>query len=292
MALLDKTQEEYYQGPDGNWNTLDENYGYYQYIGLDDIVNNFIIAYVGEDKVLSRIKRTDVAFHAQRGIAELSFDTLRSFKSQEIEIPPTLNMIIPFDYINYVKVTWTGGDGVERTLFPARKTSNPLPILQDDKYEYLFNEQTGEILTAWESETKKIATKNGNTLNIDSIEEGITRGIEPENMTANGYFFIDELKGMIFFSSNVVGKIVTLKYISDGLATNEEIRIHKFAEDALYKYIIHAILSTRANTQEYIINRYKKEKIAARRTAKIRLSNIKTEEIAQVIRNKSKKLKQ
>ncbi len=57
-----------------------EEYGNYQYVSLEDVINNFIISYVGEDKIISKIRRTDVAFHAQRGLAELSYDTLKSFK--------------------------------------------------------------------------------------------------------------------------------------------------------------------------------------------------------------------
>ena len=89
----------------------------------------------------------------------------------------------------------------------------------------------------------------------------------------------------------MVSRIVTLKYISDGLGTDEEMVVHKFAEEAIYKYIAYAILSTRANTQEYIVSRFKREAAAARRNAKIRLSNIKIEEITQVMRNKSKIIK-
>ena len=68
MGLINYTNEQYYEGPDGVWNSLDENYGNYQFVSLKDIINNFIISYVGEGKVISKIKRTDVAFHAQRGI--------------------------------------------------------------------------------------------------------------------------------------------------------------------------------------------------------------------------------
>ena len=147
MGLINLTNEQYYEGPDGVWNSLDENYGDYQSITLKDIVNNFIIAYVGEGKIISKIKRTDVAFHAQRGIQELNFDTLPSFKSQEIEIPPALYMILPQDYVNYVKLTWVDESGVERIIYPTDKTSDPLPIVQDDNYEYTFD-QNGEIISA------------------------------------------------------------------------------------------------------------------------------------------------
>ena len=49
--------------------------------------------------------------------------------------------------------------------------------------------------------------------------------------------------------------------------------------------------SCRSNVPEYIVNRFKRERSAALRNAKIRLSNIKTEEIAQVLRNKAKWIK-
>ena len=68
-------------------------------------------------------------------------------------------------------------------------------------------------------------------------------------------------------------------------------QVHKFAEEAMYKHIMYAVLSTRSNTPEYIVRRYKKEKSAATRLAKLRLSNIKLEEITQTLRGKSKQIK-
>jgi len=63
------------------------------------------------------------------------------------------------------------------------------------------------------------------------------------------------------------------------------------AEDALYAYISHAILSTRINQPEYIIQRLRREKSAKLRNAKIRLSNVKLDEIVQVMRGKAKWIK-
>ena len=68
-------------------------------------------------------------------------------------------------------------------------------------------------------------------------------------------------------------------------------RINKMAEEALYMHIIWAILSTKSNVQEYVVNRYKRERRNAIRTAKLRLSNLKSEELTQVMRNKSKQIK-
>jgi len=302
MALINQTDEQYYLGPDGVWNSWDEDYGNYQFTSIKDIINNFIISYVGEEKIIPKAKRTDVAFHAQRGIQEFSFDILPSVKSAEIEIGPNLNFILPKDYVNYVKLTWVDQRGIERVIYPAIKTSNPYPILQDNNYEYLFDEQNEEIISAQSSETKKRFESTGGNRqqNLDNINNsdilyannfGRRYGISPEQAQANGVFYVDQLQGIIFFDSSFVGKIVTLKYISDGLGSDEEMTVHKFAEEALYKYIAYAILSTRANTPEYLVSRFKREQSAAKRNAKIRLSNIKIEEITQVMRNKSKIIK-
>ena len=302
MGLINKTDEQYYLGPDGVWDSGDENYGNYQFTSIKDIINNFIISYTGEEKIISKVKRSDVAFHAQRGIQEFSFDILPSIKAQEIEIGASLNFVLPKDYVNYVKFTWMDEKGIERIIYPAYKTSNPPSIVQDGVAEYLFDQQNGEVLLAEESETLKKFQSNSTTKqqDLNSISNsdalslnnfGRRYGITPENAQSNGVFFIDHLKGIAFFDSSFVGKIVTLKYISDGLGTDEEMTVHKFAEEALYKYIAYAILSTRSNTPEYVVSRLKKERAAAKRNSKIRLANIKIEEIAQVMRNKSKIIK-
>ena len=47
---------------------IKNNYGGYAYTKLDDIVNNFIVAYVGDGKMVTSVKRTDVVFFAKRAI--------------------------------------------------------------------------------------------------------------------------------------------------------------------------------------------------------------------------------
>ena len=67
--------------------------------------------------------------------------------------------------------------------------------------------------------------------------------------------------------------------------------VHKFAEEAMYKWIAYGCLSARIDVPEGVIQRLKKEKFAETRKAKIRLSNIKIEEITQLMRGKSKIIK-
>jgi hypothetical protein len=81
MPLIYQSQQTYYEGDD---------FGNYQFTSLDRIISHFIVAYVGEDKIISKVKRTDVAYHAQRALQELSFDVFKSCKSQEIDMMETI----------------------------------------------------------------------------------------------------------------------------------------------------------------------------------------------------------
>ena len=284
---------------------VDTNYGNYQFISLEDIINNFVVAYVGENKTISRIDRTDIQFHAMRAIQELSFDTFKSTKAQEIEIPPSLTMILPQDYVNYVKLTWRDSAGIEHVILPARKTSNPSAIKQDSDGNYSFDindddvDDTTSLIhpnnsDTWDKYKSATPSESQQTSYDDDYYVsalGQRYGLDPQHAQVNGSFFIDELKGLIHFSSNISGKTITLKYISDSLGTDAEMKVHKFAEEAMYKWIAYAILSTRTNIPEYVIARYKKERFAEIRKAKLRLSNIKLEEITQILRGKSKHIK-
>ena len=274
--------------------------GNYQFISLQTIINNFIISYVGESKIISKVKRADVLFHAQRGLQEFSYDILGSEKALEIELPPSLKMPLPHDYVNYVKLSHSAGDGIERVLYPAIKTSNPTALLQASDFGYIFD-SNGNVSVASDSDTWNSYLSSSATnvdTNIDDPDadfyiynDGRRYGLEPQHAQRNGVFYIDHLKGNIHFSSDMSGKRITLKYISDGIAVDEDAVIHKFAEEALYKWVAHAILSTRIGIPEYIIARYKKERFATMKNAKIRLSNYKAEELAQTMRGKSKVIK-
>ena len=67
--------------------------------------------------------------------------------------------------------------------------------------------------------------------------------------------------------------------------------VHKFCEEAVYKWVAYCILSNKTNIPEYVIQRFKKEKFAEGRKAKIRLSNIKIEEFTQILKGLSKPIK-
>jgi hypothetical protein len=493
MGLLTTTHKDYYQS-----NEL----GNYQFVSLEDIINQFMVTHVGDQKIINKASRIDVAFHAQRALAELSFDVFKSIKSYQIDIPNTLVMPLPRDYVNYTKLTWVDSAGIKHPLYPTNRTSNPFQIRQDDDGAYAFPEDLEYIVNGdfassfdapWfragdsmnfgslyqpglgiENEILQFSfvTKNGSGatnwghamavyqeidtsdllyLDIsaegtaDTIAEGVGTlrfglstappdsniknpvgstshpitentnnnrfnlfdsngnpsyvewvgpasvgttsstqtklsidvrsvnkvyaivisfvdwntglghgnsedmnyidnlsvtntyastslqpkfgnetesstwksykgttpsenntddyqddtywpangeryGLDPQHAQVNGSFFIDPRLGKIHFSSNISGKTVILDYISDSLGTDGEMQVHKFAEDAMYKWITHAVLSTSSYGQA-LVPRLTKDKFAAVRKAKLRLSNLKIEELTQVLRGKSKQIK-
>ena len=280
-------------------NSHNNETGNYQNISLKEIINNFMISYVGQDKLINKIKRSDVAFHARRAQQELSYDTYRSSKSQEIEIPASLTMLLPHDYVNYVKLSYSDASGIEHVLYPTSITGNPSAITQDANGAYTYNTD-GSLVTTDSNTWASFQTLSANQTNKDDYNYdndlfdnslGERYGLNPVQMQVNGSFFIDSLKGNIHFSSNLLGKTVTLKYLSDSMGTLDEMVVHKFAEEAMYKCIAYAVLCGRANVQEYIVRRFKKDRFAAVRNAKLRLSNLKLEELTQVMRGKSKQIK-
>ena len=293
--------------------TVEENYGSYAYVTLNDVINNFIVGYVGKDKLIPDVRRSDIIFHAKRGLQEFSYDTLKSVKSQELTIPPSLSIILPQDYVNYVRMSRIDTLGVQRIIYPSNNLTN-------SPYEMPVQDSIGTPTQDWNAdnlEGSSITEERWDKANTNLISQdynmslfndgfawagynwgngnywnwGEQYGMSPQYAQYNGWFNMNDREGKVSFSSNLANQIIILEYISDGLAYDLDSRIPKMAEDALYSYISHAIIASRINQPEYVVQRLKREKSAKLRNAKIRLSNIKLDEIVQVMRGQSKWIK-
>jgi len=288
--------------------TVEENYGSYAYTKLNDIINNFLVAYVGAGKLIPSVKRTDLIFHAKRGLQEFSYDTLKSIKSQELTVPVGLSIPLPQDYVNYTNIYWIDNQGVKHIIMPVNNlTGSPYTIpVQDAKgvptQDNFDNNIEGTSIIEDRWNTNDLKNRNINVddtvlasfyYNYDfpNLGYGELYGLEPQYANINGYFQLNEREGKISFSNDLVDKIILFEYISDGLATDDDTRVPKLAEEALYAHISHAVLASRINQNEYVIQRLKRERSAKLRNAKIRLSNLKLNELVQVMRGKSKWIK-
>jgi hypothetical protein len=306
LVQLKRLEGGKYGDNDAFGTVVEENYGSYAYITLDDIINNFLIAYVGAGKLISDVKRTDVIFHAKRGMQEFSYDTLRSIKSQELTIPPSLNVIIPQDYVNYVKISRIDSNGVKHVIYPGVLNGVPYTMpVQDTEgipVQDTFDANitgTSIIEERWKTNEPKgnqtrdrLASLNFNDQDANAYNFlGQRYGMDTANANFNGTFIMNDREGKISFSSDLVGSLILLEYISDGLAYDLDTKVPKMAEEALYAHIIHAIISTRSNQPEYVVQRLKQERFAKLRNAKLRLSNIKLEEFTKALRGQYKWIK-
>jgi hypothetical protein len=289
---------------------VEENYGDYSYIKLNDVINNFQVAYVGAGKNIPSVKRTDLIFHAKRAMQEFSYDTLNSIKSQELNIPPSLSVVIPQDYVNYVKMSWIDSMGVKRPIYPANNlTINPGSMPLQDSIGVPTQDNFGENLEGtsitearWAGADDNLLNGQANNLrqinfdydgydNSRGIGQGQLYGLDPQYSQTNGWFTINHREGKMSFSNNLASALIILEYISDGLAYDLDTKVPKMAEEAMYAYMHYAVMASRAGQPEYVINRLNREKVSKLRNAKIRLSNIKLDEIVQVMRGKSKWIK-
>ena len=298
-----------YGNQDAFGETVEDNYGGYQYITLNDAIDNFMVGYVGDGKLIQTAKKSDVLFFAKRSLQEFSYDTLKSIHSQELTVPASLSIVLPQDYVNYVNVSWIDTAGVKRPIFPTNNlTIAPYNMPVQDATGVPVQDNFGENVegTSITEERWKNLNINllNNNLNLDdwayfseaygyngNWNLGQFYGTDPQYANVNGYFTINEREGKMSFSSDLADRLIVLEYISDGLAYDKDTKVPKLAEEALYASILHYIVSTRASQPEYLVQRLRRDKSSKLRNAKIRLSNIKLTEIVQVMRGKSKWIK-
>ena len=300
-----------YGDRDAYGDVVENNYGGYAYTTLEDVITNFMVGYVGAGKLIPSVKTTDVMFFAKRGLQEFSYDTLKSIRSQELNIPASLSIPLPQDYVNYVNVSWIDGQGIKHIIYPTTLTTNPYEIPGQDTQGLPIQDNIGENIDTTSITEDRWATNNLEQINAAQsnltgmlLSDGLgyggmygdnyfgqRYGLQPETAQVNGWFTINERNGKMSFSSDLASKLIILEYISDGLGYDADMKIPKLAEEALYAHISHAILATRINQPEYVIQRLRREKSAKLRNAKIRLSNIKLNEFVQIARGKSKWIK-
>lgn len=282
-------------------------HGDYRFLELSDVIKSFIATYIGEGKICEKVNASDVTFHAIRGLQELSYDTLNSTKEWEIVVPPSLALVMPLDYVNYVKLSWSDSNGVERIVYPTSKTSNPSNIVEPvQEWGGFTTSASGvDITSTDESDTKAkfnlvsaSAATDAVTNDNDNSFSGGRYGIDPQHAHSNGSFYIDHKAGKFHFGASLAGQTLILKYISDGIVSDGvsgvslvNSLVPKFAEEALYKHILYGVLLARKDSPGGLMAQVKREKTAEVRKAKLRLSNLKSEEITQVLRGNSKVIK-
>jgi hypothetical protein len=285
-------QREYYSN--NGVSPTDDNWGTYQYLLLQDIINNFMLTYVGDDKLINKAERNEIVFHAKRGLQELHYDALREIRGFEAELPDNLKMHLPHDFVSAVKIAYVGDDGLAHPIVENHRTSTPISYLQDNtpQKNILFDVDdsaltgTPVIETNWSNQGGTVVQPHTNLL-------GQRYGLDAGYENHNGSYRLDKNQGLILFSSDLSGKQILIEYVSDGLygLADNEIKIHKLAENFMYDYLVSSILKQKFGVQEYIVRRAQKQASASLRNTKIRLNSIKLGELTQILRGRDKWIK-
>ena len=287
------TQEQYYQN-DGS-NPTNENWGTYQYLLLSDIINNFLLTYVGDDKVINKIDRNEVIFHAKRGLQELHYDALREIVGFEAQVPETLKMHLPHDFVSLVKISYVGSDGLTYPINQNFNSKITKSYLQDNTAQKnILTDSNGQSLTGTPVIETNWKTQAGGSLGVsDKPSKGQRYGLDPSTANVNGSYLIDKNSGTVMFSTNLQEENIIIEYVSDGMyaLADNEIKVHKLAETFMYDYVVANIVKQKFGIQEYIVRRAQKQSSASLRNAKIRLNSIKLNELTQTLRGRDKWIK-
>lgn len=288
--------EEVYYSDDANW-------GSYQYVSINDIVNNYMLNNVGDDKLVNNTQRHLVLFYAKEAVKELTFDSLREVNVIEYIVQDDLKMILPHDYVNYVRLSLE----VNGVLLPMSQNLSEISAkkyIQDSNGDLTFDINGNVVTGQSELDIRRLEQSLYTGPGIYSgcygwcvdgdwyfgFSFGSRYGLNTAEANANGTFRINKKSGVINFASNISGQRVVLEYISDGLYDGSA-QVHKMAEKFVYAYITWCILDSKIGIQEYIIRRARDKKSALLRNLNIRLGQQHAGDLLMVMRGKDKRLK-
>lgn len=323
MALYNKliTDEKYYTNDGVSPENI--NWGGYQYVSLEDIVNNFMLIYQGDLELINNINRFKVLFYAKRCIQELNYDAAREVKVLQLNVTENLRFVLPPDYVNWVRISMYK-DGMILPLTQNIQNNTAKQYVQESNGNLTFDE-TGKVISETDSDldaARKAGTQKSIYLNADSPYNGLMgyfwgdrwffdfqlggrTGLNTETANRNPTFVIDQKSGVINFSSDMSGESCILEYISDGMEyvsvlsgedqvmqrNDESIAVNKMFESYVYAYIRYEILNNKLGIQEYIVNRARKEKHRLWLNARLRISDLKPGRLLMNLRGQDKMIK-
>lgn len=292
------TDQEYYED--------ETQWGNYQYVTLEQIINDLMTS-IQHDEYISGIPRYQLILHAKWTLQHLNYDATKEIKAIELEISPTLFVTLPRDFVNYVRISWVDQNGRLHPMAENTNLSIANAYLQDNNHELLFDDQ-GFILTETGQRSRRrsetLVSSPGslvsNTFFYPFFNQGFAPNADLSQVYLNGAYRLDKDNGVIEFSSDVFGKNVVLEYISDGLFTSEsddkirgeqDIRVHKFAEDAVHNGIYWRAIRRRRNVPQSEKARAKDEWKTNLNVVMRRINTMRKDELLQYFRHSNQWVK-
>lgn len=280
-------------------------WGKYQFITMEEIINDFIMARDQDDYTIT-VPRHKILYQARQVFKEFHYDVLQEIKVQALDLnPETLNVPLPPDYVNYVRVSFVDENGILQPMSVNRRLNIAEEYLQDNQYRILTDEQGCPLQ---DSDSYLRGIKNRGAKRDGLGDSGVyntyvlcNNGYEPNRDMSktfvNGSYKVDKSRGIIQFDSSVGGEKIVLEYVSDGLFTGclglpeKELRVHKFAEMAVRDGIYYRLIKNRRNVPAVEKARARKEFFNSRRLARLRLGTLRYSELIQSFKKQSKWIK-
>lgn len=269
-------------------------HGEYQYTLLSDLITDYMMSRDSDDYT-SNVPRYKVLYQAKRALRELYFDVARDIKAIELDLSPTLNVVLPPDFINYVRISWLDSNGNLHPMAMDESISTATEYLQDNEYELLFDNE-GYVLEG--SKSKSLSENDRSVIGeYRVLYDSYMPNKDNSKTFPNGRFKVDRSVGVIQFNSTAQSKTIVLEYISDGLYEGSNVdgdtslKIHKFAETAVLDYIYYNLIKNRRNTPANEKMRARKEYYNSKRQAKRRITPLNKEDLLQVFKGDSKFIK-
>jgi hypothetical protein len=265
------------------------NWGQYQFVTLKEVVNFLELEAQDDDSYLKNVKRSKLLAYAKQGIRLLNRSVSNQVKAFQIQVPDTLDWVLPQDYVNYVRISRFVEDIATNStrLQPLDINYNiptALDYLQDNNYDIMFDND-GNILQA-----EGINAFADPYIKVKFAEIGGQSMTDTSNWSKYGEFSINEERGLMVFSSDLAEQFVLIEYISDGLENSlkdEDIKIHKDIREALQDYIFFECISRKRNVPMSEKKQAEGKWLASRHKAAITRSNIDLQAVNKLSRKKS-----
>jgi len=201
------------------------------FISLNDIINNFLIAYTGPGKMVPDAKRTEVIFHARRCLQEFAYDTLKAQFNETFALTAAKNPFVqPKSNVSIINIKRA----------PIASPTDVPSILMEEFPKF------SDIST------------NANRYFVQYFPSTVA-GEPPVNTVS----FSSAL--------TAVDCNISYTYLSNALTTDEDAAIPKLAEEALYACMIYSIMANRDNPDPNMLQRLLISKIALLDLSKSRL---------------------
>ena len=221
---------------------------------LSDVIDVIALQYDEDtDSYVHGISRTLLISHAKRVLQELSYAGMRSLRIAIAEVYASGKVMLPDDYVEYVKVYYCVGN----YLMPAFWNEH----INTAQWERLKDFEEEVICTAT---GRKIYTESGDylTVNVRSNDRVKDYGTVRHDCFLKGYKYDDKNNCFVFDYIPDGVTHVAIEYVADPLLSEpnpDNLSVHKFFQKAIEAGVYLRLIETRRNVPMNEKIRAKKE---------------------------------